>query len=1051
VDRAQLRSLTPSQLEVLNAVEQGKRVIVKACAGSGKTTTLVMSYVSKLKEIEPSVKPGSPYDHLLAITFTNEAAVKLKRDIFRETDGDIRALTNRMISTIHSFCNYILRENIVEAGINPDYEIAEEYDIAEAGGRILDRIVGDNIVKDAELRQFIHKYGYYARARMGNSGFKGMIMAVYGWMRAEGFSIDEGLSALRNRRTAYEKWLNQRGREILQTQQYAGSLRSSTALIEKYLAIYWGSMEKEKKEGGRIGYDDIIYYAYRLLKESAHIGERYRKQLSYVFIDEFQDTDALQLEVINMVSARDRQFFVGDPQQLIYEWRNANPELFSIAERDALSEEEGTSVIYLKENFRSSAGIVSFVNHLFSRLMRGDKTEFVEMTAARDDLIDAEDNPSVCIFLPAGETQDERSESEASMIASEILKIIEGEMTVVDMHDRRRRKAKYSDIALLFRSRSAVRVYEDELATRHIPYLSLQNSTFFKRPEVRALMDYVMHLARPSDPFYTAAVMRSPIFDVDDNLIVSSASNGFDMQKMSSQTGDQGDSGLGKFIRLETWIAAVSGMRTSEILHEVLKQTSFGTLCLAGTRGKEAYANVIRFIDVIRAVESGGRMSAVEVAEELGRMEDSGSEPESLMHDESSNAVRLMTVHGAKGLEFPVVFIARAFSHPRKDNYDMFIDRNFGIIFREIDDGSNPLLEFYGDVESDLSEINGRGRDEEEKRIFYVAATRAQQRLYISAVDGSRGGSSWSSEVGRILKEEGISAGQAADGISELDGSLLRLIKSSLYGEKIVAEDRAGIRIDRSTFELDLTISRGKEQFTVSPTIIAEFMVCHHKTALSKSGPVPDEDDSHSVSSMGRGVMIHSFLEHYDYVNEREPEFLRSTFGNEYDDVASRSMQFVQSELGREARAAALNGKLFREMQFSSRYNRAILNGKLDMVISHGEKCIIVDYKSGKGQGHTGEYRDQLLFYASAVMKITGCSSVRLVNFFVDEKEQLKTFTVERAEVEQFDNLLADSLEAYDREDSEASPADEKCGSCAYRSSCAFRYGKVEDAAGQTG
>ncbi len=1039
------RQLTASQLEVLEAVRQGKRVIVKACAGSGKTTTLVRSYTDKLKEITSFLNADDPFNHLLAITFTNEAAVKLKRDVFRETGGNIRALTNRTISTIHSFCNNILRENIVESGLSPDYRIAEEYDVAQTGESVLERIVSENILKDAELRTFITEHGWGARGKLSNSGFCGMVMAAYRWIRAEGFDLGEGLETLRRRKVAYKDWLTKRGHGDVETATYIDRVDRYTALIEKYLAAYWKRMETEKREKGILSYDDIIYYAYRLLREYAHIRERYRRQFLYVFVDEFQDTDALQLEVVDMISERGKQFFVGDPQQLIYEWRNANPELFARAEQDALGDNDGSSVIYLRENFRSSEGIISFVNHLFSGLMKEGKTAYVEMEAARKDLKECDDEPSVSILVPKGETQNELHVSEAAMIASEISRIVEEGATVVDMHDRKRRKAKYSDIAVLFRSRSAVKLYEEKLEEEGIPFIGLQVSTFFERPEIIALRDCVMHLARPSDAFYTASVMRSPIFDVEDDFIAASAACKFDMDKMRTLAGESDHTSLARFIWLDAWCRSAAGVRVSSLMMELIRKSGFDMLCLAGNRGIEAYANIVSFIELLRRFESEGLTGPQDIADELEEMMERGAEPGSPLYDESSNAVRLMTVHEAKGLEFPIVFVAGSFSRPRHDNYDMFIHRDFGTIIREIDTGSNPLRSFYEGVEEDLDRLK-IGGNEEEKRIFYVAATRAQQKLYISAC--SRNANSWSNEVWKMLSAAGIDAATASQGVLSFGKGKVLLLQSPRYVRKAGHAIQRDVRIDRKVLGLDLSHARKTERFAMTPTSLAGYMVCHHKSLLSAAGNT-EVTGSGSVSGLERGSMIHAFLEHYDYVRSKEPAFLKDTFGEKYGDIASSSLRFIQSDIGQEAGRAATEGRLFRELPFSALHRRGILNGKVDMIITgtDTDTCTVVDYKSGRADSHPEEYRNQLLTYASAVLKITGCNSIRLVNFFVDEKEPIRSFTVSRSEVEAFDSQLEASMEAYDGGDRTASPGKIKCDLCAFRNTCEFRFVDAVDKA----
>ncbi len=1017
----------------MEAMRQGKRVIVRACAGSGKTTTLVHAYMEKLKEIEATRKTDDPFDRLLAITFTNEATVKLKRDVFRETNGNIKALTNRTISTIHSFCNSILKENIVEAGINPEYRVVDEYDAVESEATVMRRVAGEGILQDDELRTFVQEYGLVKRGRVSNSGFGGMMHAVYAWIRAGGWSLDEGLEKLGTKRAAFTDWLTQRGREGDETQSYIEKLNRSAALIEKYLERYWRLLEAEKRERGLICYDDIIYYACRLLREHAYIRESYRKRFEYVFVDEFQDTDTLQLDIVNMISDRGRQFFVGDPQQLIYEWRNASPELFAGAEKEALEDTEGSIVVNLRENFRSSDGIVSFVNSLFPVVNAGGAGGYVEMIAAREDLRDDGGDPSVRILVPEGSTRDEMCASEASMIASEISRIVEEGITILDLREGKRRKAKYADIALLFRSRSAVGPYEEKLAAEGVPFIGLQVSDFFDKPEVVALRDYVMHMAGSNDAFYTASVMRSPLFDVDDDSIVSSAACNFDIGKMRELKGGSGDTALARFIQTEEWLHSVRGMRISAVLTELIRKSCFDMLCVAGGSGMDAHANILSFVELVRRCEIEGKTGAADIAAELESMEERKAGPEALLYDESSNAVRLMTVHAAKGLEYPIVFVARAFSRARKNSYDMSIHRDFGIIIGETDAVDSPLRRFHENVVEDLDKLKSGGA-EEESRIFYVAATRAQQQLYLSASSSVAG--SWSARVWDVLSASGVNAEDAPEGVSGIGKGSILLIRSARHGREPALHARRNIRLDWASLELDMAPGRGSELFAMRPTTLAEYMVCHHRSSFS--GTERTERTGAGTGGMERGSTIHDFLENYDYVNHREPAFLKDKFGTDYEEIASRARRFVTSDTGREAGEAAAEGRLYRELQFSARYGRGVLNGKIDMIIRAGNACTIVDYKSGGAHGRMEEYRNQLLIYASAVTRMSACRSFRLMNCFVDEKELFNSFTVDRDGIELFDSAIESAMEAYDREDREASPDADRCASCAYKDACEF-------------
>lgn len=1023
-------------------MNSGRKVVVKASAGSGKTTTLVRAYLQKFREVQGSFHDGRPYEHLLALTFTNEAAYKLRKDIFNET-GDEQALLTENISTIHSYCNYIVRENAFELGIPPDYSIFEDEEGESFADRILQGILHDFAGKDVMLRKFLSEYSVEAREHVANSGFKGMILAIYEWMRTEVSTLEEGIKALKDAERGFESWLTDRfGREV-NVQKYLEKHRSDVDTLLRYTAIFWERRESAIKRSGKMGYSDIIYYAHSLLARSAAIRNRIRRSLHCVLVDEFQDTDKLQLEIINMISEKEKQFFVGDPQQLIYEWRKADPGIFAEQE-NSMIDDSGSAIVYLNENFRSAPGIVNFTNLLFGEINNSLSMEYIRMDAvlgSEDKALGTECGDVTFFLLPRG-SKEEMRRDEAEAIAEEIMRAVTADAPGGSHGEGKGRSARYSDMAILFRSRNSMKVYEEALKQAHIPYIHFQSRQFFEKPEVVMMMSLLKFIERPEDPLNIIAVLRSPFFEVSDDTIVQLFRNGSGIQSVVSQASPVKDSGLLRFRSFIEWMNANGSLAVSEKILHAVRESAFDLMGLAGTEAKQAYANIFRFIDMVREVERragpGGSL-----AKTLNAMAERGETAEAQLFDSGSNAVRLMTVHAAKGLEFPYVFIADSFRQKSNGTTALVIHRRLGVVLTGVDDGVNPHYELQEKIAGEMRKEERERAAREESRIFYVAVTRAMKRLYLGIPAAKAPAGSWAGMIDNFLRKRGLDAMSLSDGIRDIGNTAVRTMvfrRNRSPGKVAGDEETLPLpSLNESAINLDLETLRRGERVYLSPSKIALFLSCPQKLLLSEHRAGMKSNDGR-YEGMERGTLIHLWLENYDYMTGNVPAYVRSLCGEQYSDVEKSALRFVNSEIGKRASRAAAEGRLLREMKFASRYGNAILNGKIDLIIEGERGRTIIDYKSGMSTGRDEENRYQLMLYAAALYRISGKGETDLVNFFVDREDAPLTMHVEAYQVEEFERHLEDALRSYCLGRFEALPSRERCSACNFSDECSFRH-----------
>jgi ATP-dependent exoDNAse (exonuclease V) beta subunit len=506
----------------------------------------------------------------------------------------------------------------------------------------------------------------------------------------------------------------------------------------------------------------------------------------------------------------------------------------------------------------------------------------------------------------------------------------------------------------------------------------------------------------------------------------------------------QNSPGLMHFREFYSKLNSQPGARISDMIRFAVDDCGYGRLVLSSAGGVQAYANVQKFLDIVLDGEReiSDRKGVINLLLSMG---EAGSTEEAPLHDDRSDAVRLMTVHASKGLEFPVVFIADSIRSGNNRFGDMLIHKEYGLIFRIRDDGLNPLFELSGKIMRELQAAETERVDREEKRILYVAMTRARDGLYISFPERAARKGKWSSLVGEFLKSLNFTVPEVNDAVSKMGDITLRFVRSGGKEEDLPEvrrnEPLTAPVLNDSSLNLDIEGLREQEWFRLTPSGVASFLICPYRVALSAGKTVKGTDGRDGLKATERGSMIHLFLEHYNYVTGRMPEFLKKVSGDLYEDALAVSRRFIDSELGALARAAAAEGRLRREVQFSSRYGRFILNGKIDMLIETGGRKMVIDYKSGNLEGGETENRYQLMIYASALAKIYGTDNMELFNFYLDRDQPVENCTVTGEEIRKFEALLLAAMNSYALHDFKPRPAAENCLHCRFAGSCAYRYG----------
>ncbi len=519
------------------------------------------------------------------------------------------------------------------------------------------------------------------------------------------------------------------------------------------------SYRRRKEAVGALDFADLQLKALELLRNNPAIGDRCRSRFRYVMVDEFQDTNFLQWRIIKqLVSkgpalARDKLFVVGDPLQSIYAFRLADVEVLEQVRRE-MDEAAQTEVavgtarpgtILMQENFRSQPNLIRFNNFLFERLLAapGVGREPFEpgfeplrpTRVARSDLGRAEilvslRHPQLPVFA-----------HEAYRIAGRIRELVEeAPIRVVDPHSGEPRPAKFGDIAVLLRGRTHLGALERALRAAQVPYAVVAGIGFYGQPEILDLISCLTFLAAPWDDVAVAAILRSPLFSGTDEALFRLSLNrarislwgkirdlaSFDgFAQSDAEALDQMRQLLSRLLDLAARAPA------QQLLQYLLEETGAWGTYAAGPRGHQAVANIRKFLDILRELNSSAKPLPDLVRILDLQAQRAVAEPEAPLHLEGENAVKITTIHSAKGLEFPIVILADLGRQTRRPPRPAIVDRELGIGLAL--PGRTPTA---GEEHCSLrAVVDWRARRKElaeEKRLLYVACTRARDHLILS-------------------------------------------------------------------------------------------------------------------------------------------------------------------------------------------------------------------------------------------------------------------------------------------------------------------------------
>lgn len=532
----------------------------------------------------------------------------------------------------------------------------------------------------------------------------------------------------------------------------------------------------------RAGLDfaDLQLLADKLLSEKQSIRRRCRERYAQVLVDEFQDTNALQDGIIRQLtgfSARSpeaagpRLFVVGDAKQSIYGFRSADVTVFQRARDEFAGGARGVEAYALQAAFRSTQTLVQFHNWLFSHdavmgLFEDHATArrqayeagYEPLQAMRPGRADTTAGELLLTDLMPPDSGHEASatenrEAEAANLAARLRQMLD-EGFLVGYPGPNVRTLQPGDIAILFRSTTNITIYENALRRNGIRFKTVVGRGFWYRPEIMDLLNIIRVLDNSRDGISLMGVLRSPMFGFDDNDLYRIAAADIDLRtglRTLASIGSGTEAGAQTARRARAAEALLEELRVlagqaplAVLLEHIIDRTGYSAAMAAQYGGARALANIHKFIDLAREFELDGGYSLSEFINYTTTIADlDDREGEALVAVEDEQLVQLLTIHQAKGLQWPVVVIADADAVPGDSRARTAASERYGICPKKVDDGEqNQSVGFAKVIRMDE---DARARAES-RRLLYVAATRAQDYLLISASlpkSGSRPRDSW--------------------------------------------------------------------------------------------------------------------------------------------------------------------------------------------------------------------------------------------------------------------------------------------------------------------
>jgi DNA helicase-2/ATP-dependent DNA helicase PcrA len=1016
-------SLNREQSDVV-AQPIGATVKVLAGAGTGKTGVLVDRYLRFV--LDDGVSPAT----LLALTFTKKAAAEMQRRVFeealkRDRRDVLRSLHGAWIMNFHQFAYRVIKENAAYFGIDPDIAVASAVDLAR-------------------LRRRLNR-------RYQAGGIEGI---------PENYEEDVPPNTI-DKRIEKDLSIVDQARDLVWSPESLLATRRKTDCAPyrrrvEAVGALWQAYEADLRSRLLLDFSDLIRIVVMEFSRNAELRDHYAKRFVHILVDEFQDTSEGQNQMLRLLSGDGfpHVTVVGDEKQSIYRWRNARVE--------NIREFPGTEKI-LRTNYRSTQGILDLAYHvLIEDVYFKARAEDIYLTADRG----AGDVP-ICLFHPEGERS---SREEAKALGAWILAVtghLPESAPILDAYKRGTPRLGFGDVAILLRSlkrASGLPEFEAELERLGIPYAIVAGVSKVEENVLELFKSLLRLLVYKDDVRAFLTVVEKKPFALPDVVIhelLREGAKAFALSEVLSEDnlGSVSDAEARALLAclrdaLEELDHARSHLDLSDFVTEAMEYTQFFySLFDAGSDLRVVDSVSKRIFELVVNATERREANLAALIESLETLLDKKQFDEVDAPYLPDGRVKIMTIHQAKGLQFPAVAAPGIkIAQGRSDGFHLAKEEGLFVS----DDDNMPGR---GTKEMGIYERLKAEKEQEERCLLYVAMTRAKDHLFLSSplADGMEGKrETFMASILRAVKDHGIRHVEwrktpqiDVKVVDETKGATIDLsvlIDEWETGRERIRESRAAAGSAQE--ELQFVSWRALHAFSRCPLQyyyryivgIEENLEKREETADSEDRPVERNGDAlpEGMTPEEFGGFVHRFL--YEWSDAGDIESARVALENlagRYglasavrDGVIERAMDLVSAL--RERIPQAKEEVFKREWPIQVRVGNLVCHGVIDRVERADQGLRIVDYKVGLPRE---EYLYQVQFYSWLVSRLLGEKPISAVVAYVHRKPEMAATDVSQDAIDRIESNAERLEDALSTKTYHATPG-RVCGSCDFKGIC---------------
>ncbi|MEJ8751126.1 UvrD-helicase domain-containing protein [Lagierella sp. ICN-221743] len=991
--------LRDEQLKAIETID--RNLAINAGAGTGKTEVLTRRYVNLLKNGDFGDR--GEVSSVVAITFTKKAASEMKQRVrelvensedekLQQLAGD---LNDPNISTIDSFCGKIVKENSYFLDIDPSFKVMEDRESYSLLNNTLNELLKSDEYKGI-IHEILNKTGRRDSDQV-REDIKNIYNAIDQTTERPSYFIKEALKSSEklNKKSVREDIC----KSILafeENSKFADKFRKflfeegtlekllnedDDYTLSKYFSHLYGysspkyndlkvtgdlerqyieyknmelnikilklcddlktKMMQEKKKLGRFEFNDILQMSIELMQIPS-VKEKIQSDIRYLMVDEYQDSNDLQRKLfyeicsVNNVLDRGNLFIVGDPKQSIYGFRGANINVFSETLEDIVN--SGGELINFDMNFRSDRGIIEPVNIIYSKLME----------ERYNPLSFSKDNGGQRFNIIFGDNKSPK-DLETNLISKFIIKSLKEE--------------SLGNFTLLFRSRSKISDFENKFKEQGLDYYTFDSPGFFTTEEINLLISILKLIKNEGNNISYYYILNSKLYSYSDEEILEFYKNGNEeIQNAVNEIHEK--------------IVAIKNLNLSSnrrIVEEIYRSFKIFEIYNFENRDFQAQGNLYKMILLSRLSDEN-----LETFDEFFyTMEEKYSTlSQQQVEDEKSDVIKLMTIHGSKGLGFNQVIVPNLGSKTASDKNIINFSKENGI-------GVNYLGVGYNfNLNKDLKKAT---EEKENDNIYYVAMTRAKEGLLLGMSGASSG---YKSVLDKIVvenfEENFLDEGEYKDVLPiERENNYENPEKNFPYLENLEIEDKKTIKLN-----------------------ISEIM--QNYNMKNEVGKVYDNSVNFdlNISSNILGKLVHRFVQIYEGDFEETFQKVKEEFLFDSNEGILRELLLnILDDLDEEY----FEG--LREINFVYRYKNFIFRGIIDNIVEKDDTIIVTDYKfsSLNNESLIANYFIQIVFYGIVLEKLYPKKEIKLQ--LINLRNKYKTYVDFNDDIKE---KVIDIIEKYD-------------------------------------